>query len=118
MGDCNHAPLRARRGSGILGLLIVVVILLILTWVYLAPDSKTHITTAQTHIEKTRDAVCDYNIKTMESQMTMLQTSDSSAPITTATLERKGYLLKCPGGGSYVIKNGKIYCAKHSPPPQ
>lgn len=110
---------RRRRGNGILGLLIVVVIMLILTYSFLSPsDQKNQVNQAVTYIDRSKDAACKMNIDGVRTQVQELQINNQGITITPRLLEKKGILQKCPGGGEYVIKNGQIYCTKHSPPPE
>lgn len=108
-----------RQGASIIGLLIVVVIMMILTYEFLGPgdSKKNQVTQAQTYINRGAAAACSMNMTSVRTEVAQLQINNPGVTITPKLLEKKGILQKCPEGGEYVIKNGQIYCTKHNPPP-
>lgn len=108
-----------RQGASIIGLLIVVVIMMILTYEFLGSgdSKKNQVTQAQTYIARGESAACSMNMTSVRTEITQLQINNPGITITPKLLEKKGILQKCPEGGEYVMKNGLLYCTKHSPPP-
>jgi competence protein ComGC len=107
------------RGSGMIGLLIVVVIIMIVM-IFVSPlskDDQAKVSRAQTYMDRSRDAVCKLNIDSARNRLTELQLANPGMAITPLLLEKKNVLTPCPDHGEYVIKNGQIYCTKHFPPP-
>lgn len=108
----------SRQGYVVIVLLVVVVIIMIL--VLKGPmetNPTTHVTQAQTYIDRSADVACGSNRSALATDLMQMRINNNGAAISTDML-LKFSNKQCPKGGFYMIgRDGKIYCTKHFPPP-
>ncbi len=117
MMHSQYAKHLKRRGFYMIGVLIVVVIILILTWNQLGPDPTTGVTTAQRQIDKSEVAACTANRQTLRTHIATWKINHMGEDLTVQNMQESGVVIpKCPAGGEITIDaDGNVYCSKHAP---
>ena len=109
------------RGFYLVGLLIVLVIILILTYKELKPEEKAaQVTQAQVYIDRSRDVLCESNRAAIAQNLTMWRIDHAGETASIDVLRRADFNIPvCPKGGVYTISpdGSQVYCSVHFPPP-
>jgi hypothetical protein len=106
-------------GAGILGLLIVFVIIMIL--MLKGPferDPVTQVRTGVQQIDRSRDAACAANRKTITTNVTQMAVGDMGRTPPPDKIRKMVHQYQCPGGGVYRMDGEYlVFCTEHFPPP-
>lgn len=111
---CCLTP-RDGRGSAVLGLLLMVVLLSILTMLYMGGGAFTPVgavPAAIQRLEKTRSAVCDANRRQLQTNAILDNNIARNDPEALRVAGAK--LPPCPAGGRYYYLDGEVVCTAHS----
>jgi hypothetical protein len=110
-----------RRGSALIGILIVVVIvmgILLAGPLSSSSDSKGRsIPQVIRDIDRGKDVACGSNRDALRSELTMLQIDNPRVTAADPAVVQLMNKTRCPGGGIYVFdRDGSIRCTAHDPP--
>lgn len=114
-----HIRPKQNRGFAILGILLALAIILILSGHYFTKDEASQKTYVETQIDKSTDAACAANRRTLEGSVSAWQVSHFNEQPTAEKLRKARYSVpRCPDGPEYIITpEGNVYCPVHYPPP-
>ena len=120
-----HHSSRRRRGAGVIGLLMALVIIAILTIFYMQKqptgDGAGNISpgAVRRDLDRTKAVACQANRVTAQTQMMGWTMANPGRPATVEALRAGGVTLPaCPDGGELSVgAGGQIFCSLHQPDP-